>query len=74
MDKVEFCPFAGQTAVLGSIGATNACFGPAVALDQELVAEYGKGTPALSIERTDGQLGASTKEEILKFFQGEWTK
>lgn len=32
MDEVEFYPFLGQTAVLGIIGATEAGFGPTVAL------------------------------------------
>ncbi|MFN7876482.1 MAG: hypothetical protein ACK5PB_14285 [Pirellula sp.] len=70
MDEVEFCPFAGQTAVLGNNGANDAGFGPTVAVLLEPVIRYGKGTPSLSIERTDGQLNASTKEEISNFFRG----
>lgn len=64
MDEIEFCPFVGQRSVIGSIGAADVDFGPAVALRFILVSRYGKGTPSLSSERTDGQLNASTKEEI----------
>jgi hypothetical protein len=35
MHRIDFCPFPCQRGVIGNVGATDAGFGPAVALKND---------------------------------------